>query len=151
MSRTVLFPVPPSVVLDYLADPAHRAEWQSSLARVEDVAGPVGVGQTWTDVTVPGLRPRMRTTALVPGERWSETGTWRGLEADLTLEVAPAPGEASIVSAQLALRGRGPVGLLARALEVVAPAAVRSDLRRAARILRERPPPAPGVGDGRVG
>ncbi|GGO79365.1 SRPBCC family protein [Nocardioides deserti] len=140
MSRSVHFPVPPEVVCDYLADPANRAEWQSSLARVEDVVGEVGVGQTWTDVTVPGLRPRMRTTALVRPQRWAETGTWGAFEADLALELAPAPGGGCVVTVRMELRGRGPAGLLARALGVVSPAAVRSDLRRAARILGERHP-----------
>ncbi|MDN4173497.1 SRPBCC family protein [Nocardioides sp. SOB77] len=135
MSGTVRFEAPPAVVLDYLADPVNRAAWQSSLARVEDVVGPVGVGQTWTDVTVPGLRPRMRTTELVPGERWTETGTWRGFEADLTLEVAPAAGGGCVVSVAMDLRGRGLAGPLARALALVSPRAVRSDLRRAARLL----------------
>lgn len=141
MSGSVHFPVPPEVVIDYLADPAHRAEWQSSLARVEDVVGEVGVGQTWTDVTLPGLRPRMRTTELVRPLRWSETGTWRGFEADLTLELAPAPGSGCVVSVSMRLRGRGLAGPLARALQLVSPGAVRSDLRRAARILgaRHRP------------
>lgn len=146
MSGSVHFPVPPEVVIDYLADPVNRAEWQSSLARVEDVVGQVGVGQTWTDVTVPGLRPRMRTTELVRPLRWAETGTWGPFEADLALELAPAPGGGCVVTVQVGLRGRGPAGLLARALGVVSPAAVRSDLRRAARILGERHRPATPAG-----
>lgn len=125
-------------MLDYLADPVNRPEWQSSLARVEDVVGEVGVGQRWTDVTVPGLRPRMRTTELVHPLRWSETGTWRGFEADLTLELAPAPGGGCVVSVAMELRGRGLVAPLAKALGLVSPAAVRSDLQRAARILESR-------------
>ena len=53
----IAFPVPCEVAFDYLADPARRPEWQSSLARVEDVDGEPRVGQTWVDVTRPGLRP----------------------------------------------------------------------------------------------
>lgn len=135
---TVDLPVPPETVLDYLADPAHRAEWQSSLARVEDVEGEVGVGQTWTDVTIPGLRPRMRTTELVRPLRWSEAGEWRGFEADLTLELAPAPGGTSTVSVTVRVRGRGVAAPAARVLGLLAPRAVRADLRRAARILADR-------------
>jgi hypothetical protein len=146
VSGSVHFPVPTEVVIDYLADPVHRAEWQSSLARVEDVVGEVGVGQTWTDVTVPGLRPRMRTTELDRPHRWAETGAWRGFEADLALELAPAPGGGCVVTVTMDLRARGPVGVLARALALVSPAAVRSDLRRAARILGERPRPATPAG-----
>ena len=81
----VSFPVPPAVAFDYLADPHHRPEWQSSLARVEDVDGEPRVGQTWVDVTRPGLRPAMETTELDRPHRWTETGTWRGISATLTL------------------------------------------------------------------
>ena len=70
------------VAFDYLADPRHRPEWQSSLARVEDVDGEPRVGQTWVDVTTPGLRPAMETTELDRPHRWTERGTWRGFSAD---------------------------------------------------------------------
>ena len=60
----VRFDVPAEVAFDYLVEPANRPRWQSSLSRVEQVTGPVAVGQTWVDVTTPGLRPRMETTEL---------------------------------------------------------------------------------------
>ena len=47
---------------DYLVDPRHRPEWQSSLRRVSAIDGDVRVGQTWVDETKPGLKPLMRTT-----------------------------------------------------------------------------------------
>lgn len=119
---TVSFPVPCEVAFDYLADPRNRPRWQSSLVRVEAVDGDVRVGQTWTDVTRPGLRPRMETTELDRPHRWSERGTWRGITATLTLTFAETPTGCDVtaaVSASLPLR-------------LVAPYAVRSDLRRAA-------------------
>ena len=80
---SVTFDVPPQAAFDYLVDPANRAEWQSSLARVSGITGEIGVGQTWTDETKPGLKPAMRTTEYARPRRWSETGTWRFVRADL--------------------------------------------------------------------
>ena len=85
---TVPFPVPAEVAFDYLVDPANRPQWQSSLAAVEDVAGEVGVGQTWTDVTKPGLRPAMRTTSYDRPRQWSEDGTWKAVTAALDLVIS---------------------------------------------------------------
>jgi hypothetical protein len=118
----VAFPVSCEVAFDYLADPLHRPEWQSSLARVADVDGEPRVGQTWTDVTKPGLRPRMETTELDRPRRWSERGTWHGISATLTLEFAETPTGCD-VSATFDI---------ARPLRAPALWAVRGDLRRAA-------------------
>jgi uncharacterized protein YndB with AHSA1/START domain len=131
-------PVPPEVAFDYLVDPANRSQWQSSLRRVEGVVGPVGVGQRWVDVTAPGLRPVMETTRLERPHRWTERGTWRSFSAELTLDFAPAHGGCE-VEPTMRLRARGPAGLVARALGLVAPLAVRADLRSAGRILGSRP------------
>ena len=119
---TVAFRAPREVVFDYLADPRNRPAWQSSLARVEAVDGDVRVGQTWTDVTRPGLRPRLETTELDRPHRWTERGTWRGITAVLTLtfaETAEGCAVSATVDAALPLR-------------LLAPYAVRGDLRRAA-------------------
>ena len=86
----VRFDVPADVAFDYLVDPHRRPEWQSSLRRVEDVdAGAPRVGQRWVDVTVAGLRPRMETTVLDRPRTWTEVGSWRGIDAVLTLAFAP--------------------------------------------------------------
>ena len=61
ITSVVPFPVPREVAFDYLVEPRNRVQWQSSLARVEDVDGAPRVGQTWVDVTRPGLRPRLET------------------------------------------------------------------------------------------
>lgn len=132
-------PVPPEVAFDYLVDPANRPQWQSSLRRVEDVTGEIGVGQRWVDVTSPGLRPRMETTELDRPLRWTERGTWRSFSAELTLEFAPAPGGCE-VEPTMRLSARGPAAVAARALALVAPLAVRADLRTAGRILGSRSP-----------
>jgi hypothetical protein len=128
--------VPPVVAFDYLADPHHRPEWQSSLSRVEDVDGEPRVGQTWVDVTRPGLRPAMETTELDRPHRWTETGTWRGFSATLTLTFTETP-QGCDVEPTMSLRGRGVAAPLARALALGAPYAVRSDLRHAARLLSQ--------------
>jgi hypothetical protein len=136
-------------VYEYLADPQNRPEWQSSLRSVVMLTdGPLRVGTAWVDRTAAGVNPRMEIIDLVPpgsgSDRpvtWSEAGQWRGIEAMLTLTFEPAQedphatcvwGVADIVS--------GPVWLLpVRAvLRLLAPAAVRSDLRRAARIIESR-------------
>ncbi len=118
--------MPPEVAFDYLVDPRNRPEWQSSLNRVEDVDGEPRVGQTWVDVTKPGVRPAMETTELERPHRWTETGTWRGVSATLTLtftETATGCDVAATVVATLPLR-------------LLAPYFVRRDLRHAAGRLR---------------
>jgi uncharacterized protein YndB with AHSA1/START domain len=123
----VAFPVPREVAFDYLVDPRNRAEWQSSLARVADVDGEPRVGQTWVDVTRPGLRPLMETTELDRPRRWTERGTWHGISAALTLDFAVTATGCEVtatVDTVLPLR-------------LLAPYAVRADLRRAASVISQ--------------
>lgn len=119
---TVAFPVSREVAFDYLVDPRNRARWQSSLRRVEDVEGEPRVGQTWTDVTRPGLRPRMETTELVRPRHWTERGTWRGITATLTLELADTATGCDVTA----------TFVITPLLRLPALWAVRSDLRHAA-------------------
>ncbi len=135
--RGVAFAVPAEVAFDYLVDPVNRAEWQSSLARVEDVSGEVEVGQSWVDVTTPGLRPRMETTELDRPRVWSERGTWRGVSAVLTLRFEAAVSGCE-VGIEMRLEGRGLLRPAMAVLNRVSPYAVRSDLKRAAGILAKR-------------
>jgi uncharacterized protein YndB with AHSA1/START domain len=130
----VALPVSCDVAFDYLADPHHRPKWQSSLARVVDVDGEVRVGQTWTDVTRPGMRPAMETTELDRPHRWTETGTWRGFSATLTLTFTETPTGCD-VEPTMTVRGRGLRAPFGAVLDVLAPYAVRSDLRHAASML----------------
>jgi uncharacterized protein YndB with AHSA1/START domain len=132
--KPVRFAVPAEVAFDFLVDPTNRPRWQSSLSRVEHVRGDIGVGQTWVDVTVPGLRPRMETTELDRPHRWTERGTWRSVAAVLTLTFYPA-GAGCDVGAEMRLTARGAAAPLASALGLVSPVAVRRDLKRAARLL----------------
>lgn len=112
----------------------NRAEWQSSLRRVEAVVGEPAVGQRWVDVTVPGLKPLMETTVLDRPVRWAESGTWHGVRADLELAFAPTATGCDVTFA-FAVHVLGPVG---RAVTAISVPAVRSDLRRAAEVLSRR-------------
>ena len=133
-SGVVAFRVPPEVAFDYLADPANRPAWQSSLARVEGVAGEPRVGQRWVDVTRPGLRPAMETTELDRPHRWAEIGRWRGLRAALALTFVAADADCEVVF-EFAVEGDGLFRPAGPALTRLAVPAVRADLRRAADIL----------------
>ncbi len=133
------FDVPVEVAFAYLIDPNNRPEWQSSLKRIEDLSGPTPqVGQTWTDVTGPGLRPAMETTVLEPPTTWTERGTWRGITAELTLRFAPTPTGCT-VTAEADVSGRALLRPLGPIITVAAGFAVPGDLKRAARLLSERP------------
>ena len=68
---------PPSTTSSTLRN---RPEWQSTLRRVEQVDGEPRVGQTWVDVTKPGIKPR-------DAHRPSSTGRGAG--------ASPAPGGSS--------------------------------------------------------
>jgi hypothetical protein len=135
LGGTVRFGVPPELAFSYVVDPRNRAEWQSSLRGVEDVSGEPRAGQTWTDVTKPGLRPAMRTDVLEPPRLWSESGTWRSVRAELTLRFDPVRDDACDVHFDFRIDALGPLGLAATAVSVPA---VRSDLKRAAKILVHR-------------
>jgi Polyketide cyclase / dehydrase and lipid transport len=130
----VQFPCDRETAFDYLVDPRRRPEWQSSLRRVSEVDGEPRVGQTWVDETKPGIKPRMRTTELDRPVRWSESGTWRFVRADLTLDLADSPTGCS-VDYRFRIHALGPLGVAATAVSVPA---VRADLRRAARLLAAR-------------
>jgi len=140
MHTSVEYAVPASVASDYLADPRHRPEWQSSLRRVTLLDdGGVRVGQRWRDHTAVGMTPLMETTELQPGAVWSETGRWRGVQADLTLRFQDLPsGTGSRVDAELEIRGTGPWRPVAWAATRAGLPAVRADLKRAGRILAGR-------------
>ena len=129
---TVRFSVPVEVAFDYIADPHNRPDWQSSLRRVEDVVGEPRPGQTWTDVTRPGLRPAMETTVLERPRLWAESGTWRFVRAELTLRFEAVDADACDIHYSFRVYALGRLGLGATAVAVPA---VRGDLRRAAAIL----------------
>jgi hypothetical protein len=125
----------PAAVFGYLADPANRPEWQASLKAVDLLtSGPPRVGTRWRDRTAVGIAPEMTITVLEEPHRWSEVGTWHGIEAVLDLELRPVP-EGTEVTARFGLRGRGGWAVPAEVVGALAVPAVRADLRRAARIV----------------
>ena len=140
---------PPRAVFDYLVEPRNRPEWQASLRGVTVLdAGPVGVGTRWIDHTAVGARPHLQITEMqAPGDPgdpdrpgiWREIGEWHGLDAELTLWFERAHRPAStLLRASVVLRSGRPWLPARVVLQMLAPAAVRSDLRRAARILESR-------------
>ena len=138
MSRSgsrVSFACERQTAFDYLVDPRNRPQWQSSLRRVSEVDGEPRVGQTWVDETKLGIKPRMRTTELDRPVRWSESGTWRFVHADLTLDFAET-ADGCEVSYRFRIRALGPLGGLAAR---ISGPAVRADLRRTASRLSAPP------------
>ena len=125
-------PVPADRAFGYLADPRNRPAWQSSLRAIADAEPD---GSTWTDVTVvPGLRPRLRTTASEPPHRWAEEGRWGPVRADLELAFTESPDQGGCrVAARFTVHALGLGPLLTR----IARAAIADDLRRAGRLLRD--------------
>ena len=73
----------------------------------------------------------MTTTVADPGLAWAETGTWRGVEADLRLDFHPlAAGTRVVATFELRMRaGLAPLGFVLRKL---APIGIKGDLERAA-------------------
>jgi len=119
------------VVFDYLKDPRNRPEWQSSLRAVTDVVGNGDVGTTWTDVTKPGIRPRLRVTDCVSPTLWIEEGEWRSIKARLIVQLRPHESGTLVkaIGDFTFPRLLTPAGWL---LRYVTPAAIRADLRLAA-------------------
>lgn len=137
-ASSVHFAVPVDVAFDYLVDPRTRPEWQSSLRRIEQLSSETPqVGQSWIDVTMPGMRPAMVTTALEPHRTWTEVGTWRGISAQLTLEFRSEP-RGCTVTADVSVSGTGIYRPLGPVITAAGAAAVPTDLKKAAQILLER-------------
>lgn len=119
---------------DYLVDPTLRPQWQASLRAIE-VADPTPVvGLRWTDVTWPGLRPRMELTVADRPSAWTEIGQWGVFSADLTLTFDPTATGCRVV-ADFEVRATGVLAPLGPVLTALGRWPVLADLRRAARIL----------------
>jgi hypothetical protein len=71
-----------------------------------------------------------------PFEAWAEEGEWRGITAYLALTFLPL-GEQCDVEVLVSLKGRGLATLPAAAASLALPIALRSDLRRADRLLSQ--------------
>ena len=138
LTTQVEYDVPVDVAFAYLADPRNRPEWQSSLKAVDLLdEGEPRVGMRWLDLTSARIAPEMVITEMEHDVLWAETGRWKAIEADLTLGFSPRAGGCSVAVA-FGVRGRGllrPVGWVATGAGLFA---VRSDLRKAGRILAAR-------------
>ncbi|MEO7350805.1 MAG: SRPBCC family protein [Marmoricola sp.] len=138
LNTTVEYDVPVRVAFTYLADPRNRPEWQPSLRSVDLLdEGEPRVGMRWRDLTSAWIAPEMTITGMEKNVLWAESGRWRAIEADLTLGFAPREGGCT-VDVAFGVRGRGvlrPVGWVATGVGLFA---VRSDLRKAGRILAAR-------------
>jgi uncharacterized protein YndB with AHSA1/START domain len=134
-SITLALPHEPPVLFRYLADPHNRPEWQSSLRAVDEVDdGEPHAGMHWRDVTKVGVKPQMQLTEVTPFRTLAEVGTWRGVDAVLTLRfVKVASG--TRLTAEGRVIGRGPFALAAAVAGRLAPGAVEADLRRASEAL----------------
>ncbi len=131
-------PAPVEASYAYLSAPASRPAWQSSLRRVEDVHGDGSLGSSWTDVTTAGVRPRMEVVEAEPPRVWTEVGTWRRVRARLRMTFQPhGGGTRAHCEVEIVLpRWAAPA---AWGLRLVAPPAVRADLRKALRQAGEAP------------
>lgn len=129
-------PHPPPVLFPFLVDPSNRPLWQSSLRAVEGAGAPA-VGSTWHDVTRYGVRAAMQITELEPFRLFTEVGTWRGIDAVLTMRFVQS-GAGTRVSVEGRLNGRGPFAPIAALGSRWVPATLRADLIRASELLTER-------------
>ncbi len=138
-SITLDLPHEPAVLFPYLAEPRNRPEWQSSLRAVDEVDdGEPHAGMHWRDVTKVGVKPQMQLTEVTPFRTLAEVGTWRGVDAVLTLRfVKVASG--TRLTAEGRVIGRGPFALAAAVAGRLAPGAVEADLRRASDVLAGKP------------
>lgn len=84
---------------------------------------------------MPGVRPRLATTRSDRPHQWAETGTWGPFRADLALDLEPDHDNGCVVRAEFDVHGLA----LGSFLTVLARRTVRSDLRRAARLVAEPP------------
>ena len=138
LRTTVTYDVPVAVAFTYLADPRHRPEWQSSLRAVELLdEGPPRVGLRWRDLTAARIAPEMVITELEQDVLWAETGRWHAFEADLALRFLD-DGDRCRVEAAFCVRAAGALRPVAWAATRAGLYAVRSDLRRASRVLAAR-------------
>lgn len=136
----VVFETARERVFDYLTDARNRPAWQSSLRAVRPVSERTdGPAAQWYDVTAVGARPLMRVSEWVRAERWTEEGSWRGLEISLTLTfsdlLVSADEPLTLVSAETETHAptwRRPLGWT---LDLLGPRVATRDLQRAAEIL----------------
>ena len=131
--------VPREVAFDYLGDPRVRPQWQSSLRSVAlpDRDARPGVGMSWRETTMVGVRPQMEIIEFDRPRVWAERGTWRGVEATLVLSFEER-SEGCRVVADGEIVGRSVYAAAAAVAGRLAGLAISGDLRKAKRILERR-------------
>ncbi|CAM3704047.1 SRPBCC family protein [Nocardioides zeicaulis] len=95
------------------------------------------LGQAWSELTAVGVRPHLVVTEFVPFRVWAESGTWRGVRADLRLRFT-ARGAGCRVQAEGEVSGSGLYAVAALSSGLVAGRAIGADLRKAGRLIEER-------------
>ncbi|QWC86162.1 SRPBCC family protein [Nocardioidaceae bacterium] len=130
---------PREEVFAYFADPRHRADWQSSLKRVEMLdRGEPRVGIRWKDHTKVGVVAELETTVQEQPERWAETGSWRGVRADLSMIFESLADGGTRAHVEAVIAGEKTYVVLALAAWPAMPVALRMDVRHAGRIIEGR-------------
>jgi uncharacterized protein YndB with AHSA1/START domain len=134
----VRIPHPVEAVFGYLCDPRNRAEWQSATSRVEMLTeGPPQRGTRWRERAAFLGDVEFEIVRFEPNVVWAEYGTSRHGSGRVTLHFI-AQGSETRVLTEADLRPQGLARLVSPLLRVLTPAAIRSDLRRAARVMGAR-------------
>lgn len=119
----------------YLVDPRNRPRWQSSLLSVDVPADEEPhLGQAWSELTAVGVRPHLVVTEFTPHTAWAESGTWRGVRADLRLRFTSL-GDRCRVQAEGEVSGSGLYAVAALSSGILAGLAISADLRKAGRLI----------------
>ena len=95
------------------------------------------LGQTWTELTVVGVRPSLEVVELVPFRSWAERGTWRGVVATLRLRFTGTL-EGCRVVAEGEVSGAGMYAVAARSSGLLAGRAIAADLKTAGHRIAQR-------------
>ena len=89
------------------------------------------LGQTWTELTVVGVRPSLEVVEFEPFRSWAERGTWRGVEATLRLRFTGTRDGCRVV-ADGEVSGAGMYAVAARQLGAAGRRAIAADLNATA-------------------
>lgn len=143
MSRfSVELSAPVPALFDYLADPRHRPDWQSSIVElsvVDDVSPREGM--RWKERARGFGRFDMEITEYRRNERWAERGVSPRGEIDLALDFAIGPSpDSTRLTVTLELRLRGVFAATRHLAPFVLRPLMSADLRRAAQLAVAGPP-----------
>lgn len=132
----------PSELYPYLADPANRPEWQSSIEELEmRTAGPPGVGTRWRERAKGFGTFDMEIAEYEAPTLWSERGTSTRGSMFLRLRFAEAPARKTRLTVEVELDLQGVFRWLQWFAPPVLKPLMRADLHRAARLSGPSGPP----------